>query len=30
MTLPRVYDIASRNVVLPTPESPTKEILNLK
>lgn len=29
-TEPRVDDMASRKVVLPTPESPTIEILNLK
>jgi len=29
-TEPRVDEIASRNVVFPTPESPTIDILNLK
>ena len=29
-TEPKVWEIASKKVVLPTPESPTREILNLK
>ena len=29
-TVPKVYEIASRNADFPTPESPTKAILNLK